>query len=114
VHIQVKTFVPGNRTCSVGMKAENNYGDNFFWILAGIPKPETAVDFQYYIIPSATMAKNVAEGHQLWLKSPGIKGQKHKDNTVRTVRLPPFKSLNGWDIGSYRDRWDMIVLKLRN
>ena len=25
VHVQVKTFVPGNRTVSVGMKAENNF-----------------------------------------------------------------------------------------
>jgi hypothetical protein len=24
VHIQVKTFVPGNRTCSVGMKADHD------------------------------------------------------------------------------------------
>jgi hypothetical protein len=26
VHIQVKTFVPGNRTCSVGLKAEKYFG----------------------------------------------------------------------------------------
>ena len=30
VHIQVKTFVPGNRTCSVGLKAEKNFGHIFF------------------------------------------------------------------------------------
>src|SRR5438046_10460908 len=30
-HIQVKTFVPGNRTCSVGMKAMRNVGPTFFW-----------------------------------------------------------------------------------
>jgi hypothetical protein len=30
VHIQVKTFVPGRRTCSVGLTAERNFGDNFF------------------------------------------------------------------------------------
>ena len=41
VHIQVKTFVPGNRTCSVGMKAEKDFGENFFWVLGGIPKPNT-------------------------------------------------------------------------
>src|SRR6266571_4111026 len=28
-HIQVKTFVPGNRTCSVGMKAMKNVGPTF-------------------------------------------------------------------------------------
>jgi hypothetical protein len=30
VHIQVKTFVPGSRTCSVGRKAEKCYAENFF------------------------------------------------------------------------------------
>ena len=30
VHIQVKKFVPINKTCSFGAKAEKNYGDNFF------------------------------------------------------------------------------------
>ena len=29
VHIQVKTFPPGNRTCSVGRKATINYGKKF-------------------------------------------------------------------------------------
>ena len=30
VHIQVKTYLPGNKTCSVGQKAEKEYQDNFF------------------------------------------------------------------------------------
>jgi hypothetical protein len=30
VHIQVKTFIPGRRTCSLGMKAERDFGDSFF------------------------------------------------------------------------------------
>ena len=31
VHIQVKTYIPGkSTTCSVGLKAEKPYGDNFF------------------------------------------------------------------------------------
>jgi len=41
VHIQVKTFMPGNKTCSVGMKAHRNFGPFFFWVLAGIPSPES-------------------------------------------------------------------------
>ena len=39
VHIQVKTFVPSNKTFSVGKKAAKNYGHNVFWILGGIPRP---------------------------------------------------------------------------
>src|SRR5207244_2000061 len=107
-HIQVKTFVPGNRTCSVGMEAMKNVGPTFFWVLGGIPLAGSDRPFEYYIIPSETMAKNVSEAHELWLSTPGKKGQSHKDNTVRTVHLPPYKSFSGWDISIYRDRWDFI------
>lgn len=112
VHIQVKTFVPGNRTCSVGMKAEKSFGDNFFWVLCGLPKPESNDNFDYYVIPSEEMAKNTIEGHRIWLETPGKKGQKHNDNSVRTVTLPPRKSINGWDVSEYLNRWDLIEQKL--
>ena len=112
VHIQVKTFVPGNRTCSVGLKAEKDFGENFFWVLGGIPKPGQERDFEYYIIPSRDMAKNVVKGNELWLKTPGKDGRPHQPNKVRTVHLPPHKSFSGWDITSYRDRWDFIEAKL--
>jgi hypothetical protein len=96
------------------MKSEKEFGPNFFWVLGGIPKPNTNANFEYYIIPSSVMAKNVVEAHQLWLKSPGVKGQKHKDNTVRTVYLPPYKSAySDFDLSKYRDRWDLIEQKLR-
>jgi hypothetical protein len=107
-HIQVKTFVPGNRTCSVGMKAMKNVGPTFFWVLGGIPLPGSDKPFEYYIIPSDIMAKNVAEAHALWLSTPGKKGQAHVDTTVRTVHLPPYQSLSGWDISQYRDQWIYI------
>jgi hypothetical protein len=107
-HIQVKTFVPGNRTCSVGIKAMKNVGPTFFWVLGGIPLPGADKSFEYYIIPSRDMAENVAKAHELWLSTPGKKGQAHIDNTVRTVHLPPYKSLSGWDLSPYRDKWNLI------
>ncbi|MGD9489064.1 MAG: hypothetical protein AB7W47_13645 [Calditrichaceae bacterium] len=112
VHIQVKTFVPGNRTCSVGLKSEVNFGENFFWILGGIPLPEQKKEFEYFIIQSKDMAKNIKKGHYLWLSTPGKKGQPHKDNKVRTVILPPYRSALDWDISIYKDRWDLIEKKL--
>ena len=108
VHIQVKTFVPGNRTCSVGLKAEKDFGPNFFWILAGIPLPNSTAAFEYFIIPSADMSSNVGNAHKLWLSTPGKLGQAHRDNKVRTVHLPPHCSFSGWDIEGYRERWDLI------
>jgi hypothetical protein len=112
VHIQVKTFVPGNSTCSVGLKAEKEYGENFFWVLGGIPKPDSNSCFEYFIIPAREMAKNVFEAHYLWLKTPGKKGQEHNATAMRTVHLPPSKSFSGWDISIYRERWDLIEQKL--
>jgi len=113
VHIQVKTYVPGNRTCSVGMKAERDFGENFFWVLGGIPKPNTGKEFAYYVIPASVMAKNVVAAHQLWLETPGAKGQAHKDSKVRTVHLPPYKSFSGWEISEYLNRWELIEQKLQ-
>jgi len=112
VHIQVKTFVPGNKTCSVGVKAEKDYGENFFWVLGGIPHPEDKSEFVYYIIPSKVMANNVSYAHNHWLNHLGKKGQKHNATTVRTVHLPPSKSIIGWDISEYKNRWDLILNKL--
>lgn len=107
-HIQVKTFIPGNRTCSVGMKAMKNVGPTFFWVLGGIPLAGSDRPFEYYIIPSEVMAKNVSAEHRLWMSTPGRRGQPHTDNTVRIVHLPPHKSPTGWDISMYGDRWDLI------
>jgi len=107
-HIQVKTFIPGNRTCSVGVKAMKNAGPTFFWVLGGIPLVGSERSFEYYIIPSQAMSDNVTKAHELWLATPGKKGQAHRENAVRTVHLPPYKSFSGWDISSFRDRWNLI------
>lgn len=113
VHIQVKTYVPGNSTCSVGLKSEKDFGENFFWILGGIPQPQSKSGFEYFIIPSTDMAKNIKEAHELWLKTPGKNGQAHNQTNIRTVHIPPYKSFSGWDISKYRDRWDLIEEKLK-
>jgi len=113
VHIQVKTFVPGGGTCSVGLKSEKSFGKNFFWVLAGIPHPHQNKEFEYYIIPSAIMAKNIVEAHQLWLSTPGKKGQKHNETSVRAVAIPPKKSYGGWDISRYKNKWSLIEKKLK-
>jgi len=113
VHIQVKTFVPGNRTCSVGLRAEINYGYKFFWIICGIPKQQTDNNYQYFIIPSKDMAAHIKKDHRLWLDTPGLKGQSHKDNSVRVVNLPPYKSFGGWNIRKYKERWDLIEKRLK-
>jgi len=108
-HIQVKTFRPGDRTCTVGMKAEHDYGKNFFWVLSGIPEPRSPKAFEYYIIPSEQMARRVRAGFEKWRDTPGQRGQKRDEtNTIRTVHLPPKINPDGWSIEEYRNRWNLI------
>jgi len=109
VHIQVKTFVPGNPTVAVGRKAERNFGKNFIWVLAGIPKPNQNDNFVYYIIPSDEVSKNVKEAHEIWLNGLNSKdGSQRNDNDMRTIHIPPKRSRSGWDIAKYENRWDII------
>lgn len=113
VHIQVKTFVPGNRTVSVGRKAEKNYGRKFVWVLAGIPLPTMDKPFEYFVIPSSEVSRNVSAATKKWLETPGMKGQPHRDSNVRTIHLPPRQSFSGWDISEYRNKWSVIEDLLR-
>ena len=116
VHIQVKTYVPGNKTVTVGLKAEKYFGKNFIWVLAGIPKADSDKEFEFYIVPSKEVAKNVSESHRLWLAYEGAikwNGKKRKDSTMRVINIPPSVSNNGWSIEKYKNRWDIIESLLR-
>jgi hypothetical protein len=111
VHIQVKTYVPGSKTVAVGQKAEKDFGKNFIWVLAGIPKANSKDDFEYYIVPSKEVSKNVKESHQMWLDGEGIiknRGKGRKDGSMRVINIPPSVSNNGWNIEKYKNRWDLI------
>ena len=114
VHLQVKTYVPGNKTVTVGAKAEKDFGPNFIWVLAGIPKSNSTAEFEYYIIPSREVAKNVAKAHAMWLKDAGRNGRVRQDSNVRTINIPPSSSYSGWRIDEYKNRWDIIEDLLRH
>ena len=92
----------------MGLKAMRDFGPKFLWILAGIPAPGDQSPFQFYVIPSREMAHNVKRGHFKWLRTPGKKGQPHKDSKVRVVPIPPRVSNTGWNISKFKDRWDFI------
>lgn len=107
-HIQVKTFIPGTKTCSVGAKAEKQYGEAFFWVLAGIPAPGSSLPFRYFVIPCADMATNVADLHRKWLAEPGKKGQQRNDNSVRVVAVESGAANYFWSVEQYEDQWQLI------
>jgi hypothetical protein len=112
VHIQVKTFRPGDKTCSVGRKAEKSFGDSFFWVLGGIPKPDQKAEFEYYIIPADIMAARVKAEFKHWVESPGKKKPHDPENTFRCIMMPPVKDARLDWTKEYKNRWDLIEKKL--
>jgi hypothetical protein len=108
VHIQVKTYEPGHKKVAVGKKAENNNGKNFIWVLSGIPTAQSHDAFEYYIIPSPVVAKNVKEGNDKWMATLGKDNQPQNETAMRIIELPPKVSNTGWSIAEYKNRWDII------
>ena len=111
VHIQVKTFAPGNKTCAVGLKAAHDYGENFFWVLGGIPKPPQDSPFCFYIVPSPILSAAIKRDHRIWLETPGLGGRPHRENKIRIVALPPRASTS-LDLKKYENNWGLIEQRL--
>ena len=64
-----------------------------------------------YVIPSSVVANYVKTEHEVWLATPGLRGQPHNDNAGRRL-LPRHKYLipgfpDGW-MDQYRERWDLL------
>ena len=103
--IQVKSFHVKNKSCAVGKKAENQYSDNFFWVIVGLSDDKEQKDV-FYIVPANVMSHNVRAAHTKWLNTPGEKGQEHKDTALRKVHVGTHKF--EYDITPWKDQWDLI------
>ena len=125
--IQVKTSIRKERGWILQKKHEKVIKNLFFCFV----KMETNSDkTEIYIIDSKTVAHVAETSHKIYLKLPGLKGQKHGDSTMRKLygdynsiaglRSKNFKKyltkselnfLNkyseGW-LNKYKDAWHLI------
>ena len=99
IGIQVKTNKIGKRSWILNNKAEKYYGSNLFYVFVSLRGLNQRPDF--HIVPSNAVAKHVEDGHKKWLSTPGKKGQKHIDTTMR--------KFNDQD-GKYLEKWELLGL----
>ena len=52
--------------------------------------------WEYYVVPAEVVSKAVREAHKIWLDTPGKKGQKHNDSSVRLFLSKPDKFSPKW------------------
>ena len=99
VGIQVKTNQSGRTGWVLNRKAEDYFAENLFYVFVNLREANGRPDF--YVVPSTVVAKVVKEGHREWLATPGRRGQKHSNTSMRMFRDPH---------GKYLERWDLLEL----
>ncbi|MBA3706060.1 MAG: aspartate ammonia-lyase [Bacteroidetes bacterium] len=96
IGIQIKSNSLNKKTWILSDKSERLDNPNLFYVFVqiknGIDQP------LYYIVPSRFVANHTKTMHQIWLTTPGKKGQKRSDSSVRKFELTDDKYLNAWNI----------------
>lgn len=92
--IQVKTTGYKQKVWTLSAKNEDLVGDSIIYFFVSLNELDVP---EYHIVPSSIVAKTVRESHQEWLNTPGKKGQKHNDNSMRKFSDLDNKYLNNWE-----------------
>ena len=93
--IQVKTRYSKGTAWVMNEKAEEYHAPNLFYAFVSLNYGKPA---DFYIVPSKVVADFIKKHHSEWLDTPGRKGQKHNQTTMRQFRDDEEKFLNRWDL----------------
>ena len=93
--IQVKTTGYKQKKWTLSKKNEELVGHNIYYIFVSLNELDTP---EYHIVPSNVVADTIKTAHQVWLHTPGQKGQKHNDINIRTFEDKDDTYLNRWDL----------------
>ena len=115
IRIQVKTRTEGKAADEGWMmskKHEDIMDKDLFYIFVTLPAKWTDQEQpQTYIMPAKKVAEILKKTHQDWLKTPGRKGQPHKDTPMRRIK-PFYKESpdipSNW-LEKYKDRWGLLL-----
>lgn len=95
--IQVKTTKNNKNEWVLNEKSETFVSDKHYYVFVRLNALGELPT--YHVVPSSEVAKFVKDTHQEWLKTPGKKGNAHKDNSMRKFSDEENK---------YKDRWDLL------
>jgi hypothetical protein len=130
----VVTDIEGSRLCSIQVKTRRALGSDGGWHMKakheGILGERLFycfVDFGsttedrpvVHVLPSGLVAEVLKKSHQVWLATPGKKGQPHKDGPMRRL-LPDYARIfgdgeNPYPLGwldQFRDSWHLLKLEV--
>ena len=94
--IQVKTNQSNKKSWLLRDKAETFISENHFYIFVNLATEVGSPE--YHIVPSEIVAEYITVGHAKWLKTPGRKGQAHRDTSMRQFEDRDKIYLNKWEL----------------
>ena len=107
-NIQVKTRSKGADGGWHMKKKHDTLISPHLWYVFVDMEPDSPTCF---VIPSQVVADAVRTAHQIWMATPGLKGQAHKETDMRRIRPSyPFDVTgypNGW-MDQYREQWALL------
>lgn len=93
--IQVKTNTGSKTSWILKDKNEKISNNNVFYVFVNLNDGGYP---DYYVVPSKIVADYITENHRIWLITPGKKGQKHNNSSIRTFRLEKDSEYkNAWE-----------------
>lgn len=106
--LQVKTRTYGrDRGWHMRDKHEEIAEERYFYAFVDF-EPDIPVT---YIIPSRVVADVLKKAHQVWLDTPGARGQPHKDGPTRRL-VPDYRyDVPGYPaewLDEYKERWELL------
>jgi hypothetical protein len=109
--IQVKTRLSYEKKITywlLGEKNEEQVHSDFFYCFVDLGQEESSV----YVVPSKKVAAIVTESHKRFLSTPGKRGQKRNDSSMRKVKLDyskePLESAKGQWMDKYLEKWELL------
>jgi hypothetical protein len=88
----------------MGEKHETVTDDNLFYCFVDFQPDQPTV----HVIPARVVAYVVKNDHQLWLNTPGKKGQAHNPTKLRRIKPSVVSMPEGW-MDEYLENWDLLT-----
>ncbi len=100
VSIQVKTNRGRRMTWLLNKKAEDYFSDSHFYVFVNLNDGQPP---DFFVVPSKIVADQAKKDYARWLATPGQKGQRREDNSMRTFEdRTDDEYLNNWEsLGLY-------------
>jgi hypothetical protein len=109
--IQVKTRLSYEKKVRHWLLDEKNEGQvdsNFYYCFVDLGQEESSI----YVVPSKKVAAILVEGHKRFLSTPGKRGQKRNDSSMRKLKLDysnePLKAAKGQWLDKYLEKWELL------